>query len=206
MGDVFIFDFDGTLVTRDVGDDLCDRFADPSWRDIDAAWERRELSLHQAQRRTWALVKADEDELLAWVREHVRLRSGLDSLLDRLAARGARLVLASGGFGFYIEAVLHERLRRFEALFYNRATFDRGSVSVDFPHLGTLGCDLCPVCKGRVCDRFGEGGARVTFIGDGTSDRCAIGRADRLFAVRGSKLARAAGPDAIEFESFDEID
>ena len=206
MREVVIFDFDGTLVTSDIGDELCERFADPSWRLIDAAWERREISLHEAQRRMWALVRASPADLLGWVRDHVALRPGLDALLARLAARGARVVLASGGFDFYIEAVLGPRLAGFEAAFYNRATLGPSGVEVAFPHVQALGCDLCPVCKGRVCDRYRAEGARVTFVGDGTSDRCAIGRADRLFAVRGSKLARAAGAEAILFDTFHEID
>ena len=46
------------------------------------------------------------------------------------------------------------------------------------------------------------------FIGDGASDRCAIGRADRIFAVRGSLLARtcaARGVAHVDFDDFAEI-
>ena len=204
MNAVTIFDFDGTLVTTDLGDELCNAFAPPSWREIDAAWERRELSLHEAQRRMWALVRATRSQVLEWVAANATLRPGLDALLRRLTARGERVVLASGGFDVYVEPVLGTRLARFDAAFYNRLTFDGSSVAVDFPHLDALGCDLCAVCKGKVCDRYRHGGARVTFVGDGTSDRCAIGHADRLFAVRDSKLARAAGDGATSFDSFDE--
>jgi 2-hydroxy-3-keto-5-methylthiopentenyl-1-phosphate phosphatase len=44
------------------------------------------------------------------------------------------------------------------------------------------------------------------FIGDGASDRCAIGRADRLFAVRGSLLARACDERGAGYFAFDGLD
>src|SRR5438876_423243 len=87
-------------------------------------------------------------------------------------------------------------------------TITLADVGDAFPHRERLGCPLCGVCKGRVVDELHAAGRRVTFVGDGTSDRCAVGRAERIFAVRGSKLAaecRARGAAAVEFDSFDEI-
>ena len=49
---------------------------------------------------------------------------------------------------------------------------------------------------------------QVVFIGDGASDRCAVGRADRLFSVRGSLLQTAcieASAAYTPFDSFAEI-
>src|SRR5262249_14844413 len=134
------------------------------------------------------------------------LRPGLDAFLD--ACRGTELVLASGGFDFYIEAILGEqRLARFAAVFANAGVVENGGVRVSFPHRERLGCGLCAVCKGRICDERRTAGRCVIFVGDGTSDRCAIGRADRLFAVRGSKLAvacRVAAAPAVEFDTLAE--
>src|SRR5437016_12740704 len=111
---VLVLDFDGTLTTTDLGDDLCDRFAPPAWRDIDAEWVRNEISLPEAQRRMWALARCSREEAVAFGREVGELRAGLDGFLDSAARAGARLWLASGGFDFYIEAILGERLSRFE--------------------------------------------------------------------------------------------
>jgi 2-hydroxy-3-keto-5-methylthiopentenyl-1-phosphate phosphatase len=130
----------------------------------------------------------------------------LDAFLDAAAGAGARLWLASGGFDFYIEAILGERLARFERVFFNRARFAGGGIELQF-HEG-LGCDKCAVCKGRVCDAARAEGARVLFVGDGSSDRCAIGRADLLYAVSGSLLQRgceARGVDYRAFTRFDEL-
>jgi len=202
-----VLDFDGTVTTADVGDEICERFADPGWRDLDRLWEEKRISLPDAQAGMWALVSGGRDEILTYAKAIGTLRPGLDAFLD--ACRGSELVLASGGFDFYIEAILGaRRLARFAAVYANKGVVENGGVRVSFPHRERLGCGLCAVCKGRICDDRRAAGRRVIFVGDGTSDRCAVGRADRLFAVRGSKLAaacRVAAAPAVEFDTLDEV-
>jgi 2,3-diketo-5-methylthio-1-phosphopentane phosphatase len=203
---VVVLDFDGTVTTKDVGDEVCDRFSPPSWRDIDAQWVRNEISLPEAQRRMWALARCTRQQAVDFGREVGVLRPGFDGFLAAASQAGVRLWLASGGFDFYIEAILGERLGRFECSFFNRTRFDGEGIALDF-HQG-LGCDKCAVCKGRVCERARAEGARVVFVGDGASDRCAIGKADVMCAVAGSMLARgceARGVPHHTFESFAEL-
>lgn len=201
---VVVLDFDGTVTQKDIGDEICDRFAPPAWRDIDAAWVRNELSLPEAQRRMWALARAGRDEAIAYARQIGALRPGLDALLRAARDAGASLWLASGGFDFYIEALLGERLALFERRYFNGARFYDGRIAVDFPH-AELACGRCAVCKGKVCDAARAGGRPTVFIGDGASDRCAIGRADRIFAVRGSLLARACAERGVAHVAFDDF-
>jgi len=208
MRRVLVLDFDGTLTDVDVGDAVCDRLAPPGWRDIDERWARREISLPEAQRQMWALVRATRDEALAAARAAGHLRPGLPSLLDAADARGVPVWLASGGFDFYIEPILGPLLGRFARAWYNAARFDGDRLAVEFPH-EELACGSCAVCKGKVCDRARAAGAgAVIFVGDGHSDRCVVGRADAVAAVRGSHLARWCrehGVAATEFERLDEL-
>ena len=157
---VIVLDFDGTVTERDVGDEVCDRFAPPAWRDIDAAWVRNEISLPDAQRQMWALARAERHEALAYAHEIGHLRRGLDELLTTSARRGSEVWLASGGFDFYIEGILGERLSRFARVYCNRAHFSGGNIAVEFPHTA-IACERCAVCKGNVCDlaRVGAGPA-----------------------------------------------
>jgi len=204
---VIVLDFDGTVTQKDIGDEICDRFAPPAWRDIDAAWVRNEISLPDAQRKMWALARAERPDALAYAAEIGHLRPGLDALLAAARRSAVPVWLASGGFDFYIEALLGPRLAAFQRCYFNATRFIEGRIEVGFPHL-ELACSRCAVCKGKVCDLARAAGRPVLFIGDGSSDRCAVGRADTVFAVRGSLLERFCaerGADYQAFESFDEI-
>ncbi len=219
-----ICDFDGTATTLDIGDEICRRFADPSWEDWDRRLQAGELTLPEAQERMWPLVRAARAEVLAYVRAIARLRPGFERFVREVSARrGARFVIASGGLAFYIEEVLGP-LRaagldievlanegRFVEADGARGDSGGGRIEISFPHRARLGCTAgygCAVCKGRVVDELRAASLRTTFIGDGRSDRCAAGRADALFAVEGSSLARWCAERAIPhrtFTSFDEV-
>jgi 2-hydroxy-3-keto-5-methylthiopentenyl-1-phosphate phosphatase len=201
---VVVIDFDGTVTQKDIGDEICNRFAPPTWRDIDEAWVRNEISLPDAQRKMWALARAERSDAIAYAREVGHLRPGLDVLLAAAQRAGASVWLASGGFDFYIEALLGPRLEAFERRYFNATRFIDGRIEVDFPHAG-LACGRCAVCKGKVCDVARASGRPTLFVGDGSSDRCAVGRADRLFAVRGSMLARVCDERGAPFVPFDDL-
>jgi 2-hydroxy-3-keto-5-methylthiopentenyl-1-phosphate phosphatase len=166
---------------------------------------RNEISLPEAQRQMWALARAERPEALAYAAEIGHLRPGLDALLAAARRAGASMWLASGGFDFYIEALLGPRLAAFEEVYFNATRFVDGRIEVDFPH-GELACRRCAVCKGKVCDRARASGRPTLFIGDGASDRCAIGRADRIFAVRGSLLERACAERGVDYQAFERLD
>jgi 2,3-diketo-5-methylthio-1-phosphopentane phosphatase len=202
---VVVLDFDGTVTEKDIGDEVCSRFAPSSWRDIDAQWLRNEISLPEAQRRMWALARCERGQAVSYAQEVGVLRPGLDALLDGVAARGGEIWLASGGFDFYIEALLTDRTPRFARRFFNQTRFVDGGIDVVFPHT-ELACARCAVCKGRVCDAAHQVASRVIFVGDGASDRCALGRADHLCAVAGSLLAEACQASNQPFISFTRFD
>lgn len=200
-----VLDFDGTITLDDVGDAVCDRFAPPAWREVDERWARHEISLPEAQRQMWALVRATHEQALTFARDAGRLRPGLDALLEFAAERHIDVWLASGGFDFYIEPILGARLAQLAYAYYNRARFADDRVAVDFPH-AELACERCAVCKGRVCDLARAAGAEVFFAGDGHSDRCVMGRGHHLAAVRGSALARWLDERDIDHFEFDRLD
>jgi 2-hydroxy-3-keto-5-methylthiopentenyl-1-phosphate phosphatase len=153
----------------------------------------------------WSLVRASREEAVAWSLRVGELRAGLDALFDAAARAAGAVWLASGGFDFYIEALLGARLHRFARAWFNAADFQHGGVAVRFPH-AELACDSTPVCKGKVCDLARAEASRVIFVGDGASDRCAVGHADALFAVKGGLLAQHCDAASVGYHAFDTFD
>ncbi len=202
---VVVLDFDGTITLKDIGDEVCEQFADPSlgsWREIDAALVRGELSLPRAQERMWALTRAERADAVAFARQVGQPRPGLAALLDAVDRRGGEIWLASGGFDFYIDALLGELRPRFARTYMNRAQFSDGKIAVSFPH-GDLACGRCAVCKGKVCQLASTVAERVVFAGDGASDRCVLALPDpSVWAVEGGLLVQAAVQNGLAVQTF----
>jgi 2-hydroxy-3-keto-5-methylthiopentenyl-1-phosphate phosphatase len=199
-----VLDFDGTLTGLDVGDEVCDRFADPAWHAWDEKLSRREISLPDAQVEMWALCRGDRDAMVGYACEVGVLREGAAEILEAGVRGELDLVLASGGFDFYVEAILAPWIARgaFRARYYNATSFENGRIAVRFPHVD-LRCGYCAVCKGKVTERHRDTNRPVVFLGDGQSDLCAAPLANVVYAVRGKQLARGCEEKGIAHVAFD---
>lgn len=201
-----VVDFDGTLTLADVGDEICERFADPSWRRLAPALERREVSMMAAQAEMWRLVRGSASEIERFVGEVGVLRDGAAELLDAGDAGEIDLVLASGGFDFYIDVVLAPWRAReaFRARYSNAGKLEGDRVTVSFPHTD-LRCDYCAVCKRAVIERHREADRAVIFVGDGVTDLCAARVATEVFAIAGGSLETLCAAEGIRSAAIDSL-
>jgi HAD superfamily phosphoserine phosphatase-like hydrolase len=206
-----VLDFDGTMTRTDVGNEICERFAPPAWRALEGRWLRRELTLPEAQRQMWALVRASRVEIDAFVQEIGALRAGLEPFVRRARRAGHRVVIASGGFDFYIGALVAPLGPVFDEVICNGARLVGAEVTPLFRE--GLSCPACAVCKARVCAGERLAGRAVYFVGDGSSDACVLGcpsvggrpAADAVAVVRGSRLEAACVERGASHRAFDDF-
>lgn len=201
---LIVVDFDGTLTEIDVGNALCERFAEPEWRRHIDRWLRGELNLAEAQRRAWKSIRAGRAEMLAYALSVGRLRDGAERLFEAAQSGQVELVLASGGFDMYIEPLLGAGGRWFSEKFYNRLNFTPEGLQTIFPY-PELACERCAVCKAKVLQKYLKPGRRVLFCGDGSSDRCTAATESELFAVRESEFDRYCRVNRIAHTAFDDF-
>lgn len=149
-------------------------------------------------------MKVGLPELRACALEFGVLRAGADLLFEAVRSDRIELVIASGGLDFYIDALLGEHRQLVRDVFCNTLTWTAtNGWRFDRPFADPA-CPRCAVCKGRVVRDHLARGRRVAFCGDGRSDRCAIGVACDLFAVRGSEFARNCRESAVEYREFED--
>lgn len=189
-----VLDWDGTCTVVDSLHLVLEEFGD---RDVYQRVEREllagEISYRDLMEQEFATVRTPLDDVVAFLLEHARLRRGF----HELAAAHEPLILSSG-FRELIEPVLtREGLEL--AVVANRI-----DPRPDGWRIHWRDDAPCPVC-GDLCKRRGlpdeEDG--VVFVGDGYSDRCAAGAAQRVFARDG--LAEYLAAAGASFEGFDDF-
>ena len=184
-----VVDWDGTVTEVDGLHLVLAAFGDTGV--YHAAEQRlgRKLTLHEVISLEFETVRAPLQDVVAWVRGNVTLRSGFADFVRRY-----RPLVVSSGFHELIEPVL-EREGIAVELRANRLEARPQGWRVRFRN-----DEPCPVC-GEPCKRrdVAEIGP-FTYVGDGYSDRCVSMAARRVFARDG--LAEYLERLGIPFEPF----
>jgi 2-hydroxy-3-keto-5-methylthiopentenyl-1-phosphate phosphatase len=197
-----LVDFDGTVAPNDPTDRILERFAAPTWRDIEEEWQAGRMSSRECMRRQVALLRATPDELDDEIC-NVRVDPGFHAFV-RFCTRQAMIVtVVSDGFDRLVRAVL-ERERLALPFFANRLEWQGGDRwRLAFPH-ARRGCRVgAGNCKCWHGARPRNGPCVV--IGDGRSDFCMSSHADFVIA-KGNLVdfCRRRGLSYGSFANFDQ--
>ncbi len=131
-------------------------------------YKEQKISVHHFNARAFAMVKADRVTLLEAIKGKVKLRPGFDKLTSYCSRRGFRLVIASNGLGFYIEAVLRELGLEEIEVYAAQTQFWGDGLKVEYT--GPDGRQLDDGLKEAYIKSFLKEGYRVIYVGNGDSD------------------------------------
>jgi 2-hydroxy-3-keto-5-methylthiopentenyl-1-phosphate phosphatase len=184
-----VLDWDGTVTEGDCLHLVLLEFGDEQVYEGPEARLGRELTLHEVIAGEFETVRAPLEEVVAWVRENVRLRGGFAEF-----ARRHRPLVVSSGFHELIEPLLAREGVELDVL-ANRLDPRPEGWRVLFRDT-----DACQVC-GEPCKRSAVAGLDgFVFVGDGFSDRCVARAASRVFARDG--LAQYLEANEVPYEAF----
>ena len=200
VGSVLV-DFDGTACLHDVAEHLLIEFGDPSWPELDAAWERGELDSRRVITAQAAMLAAPLDTLVAFAVEHCPLDPTFSPFVRWLEREGVAVSLVSDGFGFYIDHILRAAGLDDVHVITNTWSED-GDRPMSFGN-GHPECVGCGTCKMNVVLEARSRGP-VAFVGEGSSDRYGALYSDVVFAK--DRLVGIASSDGVPFEPWETFD
>ncbi len=197
-------DFDGTLTEKDVSFMILDAFAGGDWRQILEEYREGKIPVGRFNTEAFAMVKADEQTLLGFVRRKARVRDGFRELLACCERKGFRFIIVSNGLDFYIRAILRDMCLDDIEVFAAQNRF--GSDGIDVRYIGPDGAQLEDLFKDAYVRLFKEGGYRVIYVGNGASDISPARESFRVFAT-GDLLAscKKANLNCIPFIDLTDI-
>jgi HAD superfamily phosphoserine phosphatase-like hydrolase len=197
-----LLDFDGTVAPDDPTDRLLERFADPAWRDIEAAWQAGRLTSRECMQRQVALLRATPDELDAAI-HGVRIDPAFPGFVAFCRHRGIDVTIVSDGFDRVVGAAL--RQARLPVRFFANALEWQGGDrwSLTLPHRRRDCRTGAANCK---CGHGVWGDDRSIVIGDGRSDFCMAARASFVIAKGAlADFCRARGLPHASFAAFADV-
>ena len=198
-----LVDFDGTVAPDDPTDRLLERFADPLWRAVEAAWQCGEISSRECMARQVALLRVTPEALDEQIRS-VRIDPGFPSFLQFCHRQGAEVKIVSDGFDRVVGAALRSS-GLFVSFFANKLEWQGGDRwRLAFPHaqsdcrVGSANCK-CSHAQWSLL-------TPLVVIGDGRSDFCMSTRADYVIAKGPlADYCHSRGQAHASFADFDEV-
>jgi 2,3-diketo-5-methylthio-1-phosphopentane phosphatase len=197
-----LVDFDGTIAPDDPTDRLLERFADPAWRKVEAAWQGGEITSRECLARQVALLRATPEALDEQIR-FVRIDPGFPTFLQFCRRRGADVRIVSDGFDRVVSVAL-QRAGLSVPFFANKLEWQGGDRwRLAFPHAQSD----CRVDSAN-CKCSHAQWSLLTphvVVGDGRSDFCMSTRADYVIAKgRLANYCRSRGQVYASFANFNE--
>jgi 2-hydroxy-3-keto-5-methylthiopentenyl-1-phosphate phosphatase len=201
-----VVDFDGTICPHDVSEELLAQFASPEWWEIDLEFQRGEIGSRECLLRQGALLSGTKASMLEFALDRFTLEPSFRPFVEWARGEDIDVVVASDGFGFYVEPMLISAGIDGVTIYTNENAFDDGQPPrFSFPNAHPI-CVGCGTCKMLVVLRSRERHGPVAFVGEGHSDRYGALYSDLVFAKK--HLVEICTRDAIPFtmwESFDDI-
>ena len=200
---VFVSDMDSTMIGQECIDELADYAGiKPQIAAITERAMQGELDFEAALRERVALLAGLEESAIATcLAERIRATPGARTLVQTLAAQGARCVLVTGGFHHFADPVA-------ESLGFHRVVGNRLEVASGKLTGGLLGAITDAGVKAAVLrDEYAAAGeaAHTLATGDGANDIPMIAAATYGFAYRAKPKARAAANGRVDGEDLTDV-
>lgn len=177
-GMVFI-DFDNTITTIDVLDDILERFSiDDHWRTLEEKWQAGKMSTKEClegQLRSVRITRKDMEQYLSTI----SIDPFFQRLLGFLRQRKVPVVIVSDNFSFMVTRILRNHRISGVRVYSNGIRLHKDQLIPSFPYQDAS-CPRCAHCKRRHLLKHGD--KTLVYIGDGLSDVCAAEEADWVFA------------------------
>jgi 2-hydroxy-3-keto-5-methylthiopentenyl-1-phosphate phosphatase len=197
-----LVDFDGTIVPCDATDTLLERYAEPSWLDVEREWQAGRMTSRACMASHAGKLMATRDQILQ-LADSLPIDPGFPVFVDLCRRHDARITVVSEGFDLIVSHVLAKAGLDLPFHANHLTAIDQNRWQLGFPST-SAGCSMqMGNCKCALADE-GAGHMRV-MVGDGRSDFC-IAETAHLVLAKGSLAVHCArkGLPYSEFTRFEE--
>jgi 2,3-diketo-5-methylthio-1-phosphopentane phosphatase len=179
---VILSDFDKTISLRDVTDTLLSKLGMPGCDELETEWLEGRIGSRECMGGQIALLDASKAELDACI-DTIEIDPAFKAFVAAARAQGISVQIVSDGLDYAIHRILKRYGIDDIPVFANRLIqVAERSWQLQFPYARNNCRKASGNCK---CSRVvaqQQRNRRVLFIGDGSSDFCAAGEVDFVFA------------------------
>lgn len=175
------FDFDNTITTFDVLDDIIQKFSkDEKWMELEEQWKKGEIGSRQCLYGQIKGVRITKDSLDEYLQD-IEIDSYFKPLISFLNGKNIKWLILSDNFDYILKKILVNNGIKNTLVFSNKISFSGDKLIPSFPHTDKK-CRSCAHCKKSNLFKNAAGNRMTIYIGDGRSDVCPSKYANIVFA------------------------
>jgi 2,3-diketo-5-methylthio-1-phosphopentane phosphatase len=175
------FDFDNTMTTSDVLDDIIRRFSiNNQWEVLEKAWQEEKIGTKECLEGQLRNVRVTKNTLNKFLGK-VELDPYSHQLLALLVREGIKPVILSDNFTYVVELILEYHGIKDLKAYGNNLRFYRDHLIPSFPYDNPF-CLTCAHCKKIHLTKDKTENKLIVYVGDGRSDICPARVSDIVFA------------------------
>ncbi|MFH0762895.1 MAG: MtnX-like HAD-IB family phosphatase [Candidatus Omnitrophota bacterium] len=177
------FDFDNTITSKDVFDDMLVYFSkDRRWKKLERDWQKGKIGSRAClvgQIRGIRITKKRLDSYLS----NIKLDPYFKKLLQFLNARRIKVAVLSDNFDYILKKVLAANGAGGLKVYSNALRFFKDRLIPIFPFTDKR-CRICAHCKKKNLLANAGSNSIIIYVGDGRSDICPAKYAHIVFAKK----------------------
>jgi len=178
---IVFFDFDNTITTIDVIDDMLGRFSkDDGWKALEEKWQREEIGSRECLKGQVEGIRIGEKNLNDYLKT-VEIDPHFKKVLRLLKSRDVPYLIVSDNFDYIVKRILKRNNVADIEMYCNKVDVSRGRLKPSFPFANKK-CGDCANCKKTHLLSKRKKGMTAVYVGDGKSDVCASRVSDIVFA------------------------
>jgi 2-hydroxy-3-keto-5-methylthiopentenyl-1-phosphate phosphatase len=202
---IVFFDFDNTITTYDVLDDIIKRFSvNKDWVKLEKEWLAGKIGSRRCLEGQLRSVRISRKDLFRYL-SGVKIDPHFHKIYARLNREGLKPVILSDNFSPVIKFILKNNGISGMKVFANSLTFSGSRLLPAFPYVNRH-CLRCAHCKKKNLLKKEVRDKIIMYIGDGLSDICPAENSDMVFA-KGKLLEhfRRKKKLCLAFKNLDDI-
>ncbi len=196
-------DFDNTVSTFDVLDDLIKRFSiDKNWLIYEKLWKEGTIGSRECLIGQLKSVRISRKDLMTYLKT-IKIDLGFRKLLTLLKKYRLRPVILSDSFSYLIKKILNNSGIKGLKIYANEIKIEGDRLIPSFPY-SDKSCLRCAHCKKRHLLKKALQNKTIIYVGDGLSDVCPSRVAHVVFAKGG--LINHLGKEKISCIPFKQLE
>ncbi len=173
------FDFDNTVTSSDILDNIISRFASgEEWQKYEDAWVEGKIGSRECLEKQLRELRVTREALSEYL-ESIMFDPFFGKLLKLLRSTGIQFMIVSDSFSFVIKEILRHNGIRGVKVYANELKFKKDEISPSFPLINP-DCLRCAHCKRQHVLEHKD--KTTVYVGDGLSDVCPAQYTDLVFA------------------------